>query len=183
MNPWLTKQIVEIRVEELHRHAERGRLGMADSLAATGLEAGKGTWLLLRTGSRRRTCPGRQSGGWLRKFATLDDGRTAQLLGRTSFEEPIAESSRPGTTVLPRTGGSRTTPRPSSGRGHSSECGPASVLHQRHVGWVLRSSCNPSGPRFASSRRRKPESGRCPSLWPCDVRNDGVSVAAGRCEA
>jgi hypothetical protein len=53
-----------------------------------------------------------------------------------------------------------------------------SVFHQRHIGWVLRSSCNPRGRRLASSRGLEPRPGRCPSLWPGDVRNDGGSVAA-----
>src|SRR5438093_13153445 len=53
-----------------------------------------------------------------------------------------------------------------------------SVLHQRHIGRVLRSSCNPRGRRLASSRGREPQPGRCPSLWPGDLRNDGISVAA-----
>ena len=38
-----------------------------------------------------------------------------------------------------------------------------------------RGSC---GRRLAPSRGREPQSGRCPSLWPGDVRNDGISVAA-----
>src|SRR5712691_8100709 len=41
-----------------------------------------------------------------------------------------------------------------------------SVLHQRHIGRVLRSSCNPRGRRLASSHGREPQPGRCPSLWP-----------------
>jgi hypothetical protein len=53
-----------------------------------------------------------------------------------------------------------------------------SVFHQRHIGRVLRSSCNPRGRRLASSRGREPQPGRCPSLWPGDLRNDGISVAA-----
>src|SRR5664280_1463154 len=36
-----------------------------------------------------------------------------------------------------------------------------SVLHQRHIGRVLRSSCDPAGRRLASSRRREPQPGRC----------------------
>jgi hypothetical protein len=44
---------------------------------------------------------------------------------------------------------------------------------------VLRSSCNPRGRRLASSSHgREPQPGRCPSLWPGDLRNDGISVAA-----
>ncbi len=53
-----------------------------------------------------------------------------------------------------------------------------SVLYQRHIGRVLRSSCNPRGRRLASSRGREPQPGRCPSLWPGDLRNDGISMAA-----
>ena len=53
-----------------------------------------------------------------------------------------------------------------------------SVLHQRHIGRVLRSSCNPRGRGLASSRGREPQPGRCASLWPGDLRNDGISVAA-----
>jgi hypothetical protein len=53
-----------------------------------------------------------------------------------------------------------------------------SVFHQRHIGRVLRSSCNPRGRRLASSRGREPQPGRCPSLWPRNLRNDGGSVAA-----
>src|SRR5438309_345901 len=53
-----------------------------------------------------------------------------------------------------------------------------SVLHQRHIGRVLRSSCNVRGRRLASSRSREPRPGRCPPLWPGDLRNDGGSVAA-----
>src|SRR5256885_16944494 len=53
-----------------------------------------------------------------------------------------------------------------------------SVLHQRHIGRVLRSSCNVRGRRLASSRAREPRPGRCPPLWPGDLRNDGGSVAA-----
>src|SRR5260370_8532126 len=53
-----------------------------------------------------------------------------------------------------------------------------SVLHQRHIGRVLRSSCNVRGRRVASSRAREPRPGRCPRLWPGDLRNDGGSVAA-----
>jgi len=53
-----------------------------------------------------------------------------------------------------------------------------SVLHQHHIGRVLRSSCNPRRRRLASSRGREPQPGRCPSLWPGDLRNDGISVAA-----
>src|SRR3981081_1224561 len=37
-----------------------------------------------------------------------------------------------------------------------------SVFHQRHIGRVLRSSCNNTGRRFASSRGREPRQGRCP---------------------
>src|SRR6266436_3882439 len=56
-----------------------------------------------------------------------------------------------------------------------------SVFHQRHIGRVLRSSCNPTGrriARLASSRGREPQPGRCPPLWPGDLRNDGGSVPA-----
>ena len=53
-----------------------------------------------------------------------------------------------------------------------------SVFHQRHIGRVLRSSCNSPGRRLASSRRREPSAGRYPPLWPGDLRNDGGSVAA-----
>src|SRR5471032_2779336 len=53
-----------------------------------------------------------------------------------------------------------------------------SVFHQRHIGRVLRSSCNARGRRLASSRGREPRAGRCPPLWPGDLRNDGGSVAA-----
>src|SRR5438445_4367079 len=37
-----------------------------------------------------------------------------------------------------------------------------SVLHQPHIGRVLRSSCNPRGRRLASSRGRERQPGRCP---------------------
>src|SRR6266436_254293 len=53
-----------------------------------------------------------------------------------------------------------------------------SVFHQRHIGRVLRSSCNHTGRRFASSRGREPRPSRCPPLWPGDLRNDGGSVPA-----
>src|SRR5206468_8673336 len=39
-----------------------------------------------------------------------------------------------------------------------------SVFHQRHLGRVLRSSCNAPGRRLASSRGREPRPGRCPPL-------------------
>jgi hypothetical protein len=48
VNPWLTKQLVEIRVAELHRHADRERLAMAEPLLANDSQAGTGTWVLLR---------------------------------------------------------------------------------------------------------------------------------------
>src|SRR6266849_8540863 len=54
----------------------------------------------------------------------------------------------------------------------------ASVFHQRHIGRVLRSSCNVRGRRLASSRGREPRPGRCPPLWPGYLRNDGGRVAA-----
>jgi hypothetical protein len=53
-----------------------------------------------------------------------------------------------------------------------------SVFHQRHIGRVLRSSCDTRGRRLASSRGREHRPGRCPPLWPGDLRNDGGSVAA-----
>ena len=53
-----------------------------------------------------------------------------------------------------------------------------SVLHKRHIGRVLRSSCNFSGRRLASSRGRESQPGRCPPIWPGDLRNDGGSVSA-----
>src|SRR4029077_825214 len=53
-----------------------------------------------------------------------------------------------------------------------------SVFHQRHIGRVLRSSCNVRGRRLASSRDREPRPGRCPPVWPGDLRNDGGSVPA-----
>src|SRR5215813_6426175 len=52
-----------------------------------------------------------------------------------------------------------------------------SVL-QRHIGRVLRSSCNVPGRRLASSRDREPQSGRRPSFWAGDLRNDGGRVQA-----
>src|SRR5262249_58947789 len=52
-----------------------------------------------------------------------------------------------------------------------------SLCHQRHIGRVLRSSCHGGGQRLASSRGRKPGPGRCPPLWPRDLRNDGGRVA------
>src|SRR5678816_2196007 len=52
-----------------------------------------------------------------------------------------------------------------------------SVFHQRHIGRVLRSSCNFRGRRLASSRGREPQPGRCPPFWPGDLSNDGGSVA------
>src|SRR5689334_25126389 len=52
-----------------------------------------------------------------------------------------------------------------------------SVFHQRHIGRVLRSPCNSRGRRLASSRGREPRAGRCPPLWPGDVRNDEGRVA------
>src|SRR5262249_21658013 len=54
---------------------------------------------------------------------------------------------------------------------------PASVFHQRHIGWVLRSSCNSRGRRVALSRGREPRPGRCPPLWPSELRNDGGRLA------
>jgi hypothetical protein len=36
MNPWMTKQLMETRVAELHRNAERNRLGRAEPLLAAG---------------------------------------------------------------------------------------------------------------------------------------------------
>src|SRR5260370_37418870 len=53
-----------------------------------------------------------------------------------------------------------------------------SVFNQRHIGRVLRSSCSVRGRRLASSRGREPRPGRCPPLWPGDLRNDGGSVPA-----
>src|ERR671911_2121630 len=53
-----------------------------------------------------------------------------------------------------------------------------SVFHQRHIGRMLRSSCDDPGRRPASSRSREPRPSRCPPLWPGDLRNDGGSVAA-----
>src|SRR5262249_48565075 len=44
-----------------------------------------------------------------------------------------------------------------------------SVFHQRHIGRVLRSSCNSRGRRLASSRGREPQPGRCPPFWPDDL--------------
>src|SRR5688572_3243768 len=55
--------------------------------------------------------------------------------------------------------------------------GPPSVFHQRHVGRVLRSSCRFHGRRIAPLLGREPRPRRRPPLWPCDVRNDGGSVA------
>src|SRR5256885_16738989 len=52
-----------------------------------------------------------------------------------------------------------------------------SIFDQRHIGRVLRSPCGVRGRRLASSRRREPRPGRCPSLWPGDLRNDGGGVA------
>jgi hypothetical protein len=48
MNPWLTKQLVEIRVADLHGHADRERLGLTEPLTANHSQAGMGTWSLLR---------------------------------------------------------------------------------------------------------------------------------------
>src|ERR1700674_4162438 len=53
-----------------------------------------------------------------------------------------------------------------------------SVFHQRHIGRVLRASCNLRGRRLTSSRGGKPRPGRCSPLWPGDLRNDGGSVSA-----
>src|SRR5215469_4627480 len=53
-----------------------------------------------------------------------------------------------------------------------------SVFHQRHIGRVLRSSSNDRGRRLVSSCGREPRPGRCPPLWPGDVRNDGGGVSA-----
>jgi hypothetical protein len=53
-----------------------------------------------------------------------------------------------------------------------------SVFHQRDAGRVLRSSRRDRGRGLASSRRREHRSGRCPSLRPRDLPNDGGSVAA-----
>jgi hypothetical protein len=46
-----------------------------------------------------------------------------------------------------------------------------SVFHQRHIGRVLRSSCIFAARRLASSRGGEPRAGRCPPLWPGDLRN------------
>ena len=53
-----------------------------------------------------------------------------------------------------------------------------SVFHQRDLGRVLRSSCYTRGRRLASPRGREPRPGRCASLWPSDLRDDGGSLAA-----
>src|SRR5579863_5294030 len=53
-----------------------------------------------------------------------------------------------------------------------------SVFHQRYIGRVLRSSGDIAGRRVASSRDREPRPGRCPPLWPGDLRNDGGGVSA-----
>jgi hypothetical protein len=50
-------------------------------------------------------------------------------------------------------------------------------LHKRHIGRVLRSSGNIAGRRRASSRGRELRPGRCPPLWPGDLRIDGGRVA------
>src|SRR6266853_4456384 len=55
---------------------------------------------------------------------------------------------------------------------------PLRYFHQRHIGRVLRSSCNLPGRRIGSSRGREHRPGRCPPLWPGDLRNDGGSVSA-----
>src|SRR5579862_3714086 len=77
-------------------------------------------------------------------------------------------------------------PRP-HGRGSSTCSSPSAVLlrnaapslfHQRHIGRMLRSSCDFTGRRLASPCGRKPPAGRCPPLWPSDVRNDGGRVPA-----
>src|ERR671912_364497 len=52
------------------------------------------------------------------------------------------------------------------------------VFHQRHIGRMLRSSCDDPGRRLASSRGGEPRPSRCPPLWPGDLRDDGGSVAA-----
>jgi len=57
-----------------------------------------------------------------------------------------------------------------------------SIFHQRHLGRVLRSSCNSGGRRLTSSRGEKPRTGRCSPFWPGDLRNDGGSVSAARAD-
>src|SRR3954469_15177003 len=52
------------------------------------------------------------------------------------------------------------------------------VCHQRHTGWVRRSSCRYDGRRAASLLGREPRTGGCLTLWPGDLRDDGGSVAA-----
>src|ERR1051326_6937652 len=54
----------------------------------------------------------------------------------------------------------------------------APVFHQRHIRRVLQSSGNHPGRRAASSRRREPRPGRCPSVWTGNLRNDGGGVPA-----
>ena len=71
----------------------------------------------------------------------------------------------------PQRGGSGATELPSRDA-------TAPVLHQRHVGRVLRPPGDPCGRRPAPSRGRDPRTGRCPALRPGDLRADGVSVAA-----
>jgi len=53
-----------------------------------------------------------------------------------------------------------------------------SVFDQRHIGRLLRSSCNSPGRSHASSRGRKHQPGRCPAPGPSDLRIDGGRVAA-----
>src|SRR6185437_8595557 len=53
-----------------------------------------------------------------------------------------------------------------------------SLFHQCHLGRMLRSSSRCPGRRPASERGREHQAGRCPPLWPRDLRNDGGSVAA-----
>jgi hypothetical protein len=50
MNPWMTKQLVEIRVAELHRDADLERLGITEPLPSAHVETRRGTWSLLRRG-------------------------------------------------------------------------------------------------------------------------------------
>src|SRR5262245_49859035 len=54
-----------------------------------------------------------------------------------------------------------------------------SVFHQRYIGRVLRSPCVSPGRGHFSSRGRELRPGRCPPLWPGDLRDDGGGVAAG----
>lgn len=127
-------------------------------------------------------------GGGRRKSRSTRSSPTRTLATRPASSSRARRSSGFGARRRRLIGSIRSRPRQADSRptARPDVClrsATPSVFHQRHFGRMLRSPRNFPGRGDPSSRDGDSRAGRCSPLWPGELRDDGVGLAAAGTDA